>query len=82
MRSLQRGLIYTILGLFAFALLPLGGAVKADPRGRNGFIPFQQNGQIRPNLLLTMSQMGNMGAMGMMGGGMMGGGMMGGGMMG
>jgi len=61
------------LGLAGFALamialLPMSGVLKAQfPPGRNGFLPFQPNGQQRPNMLQTMNQMGNMG-MGMMGG--------------
>ena len=52
-RSLQRRLAFLVLGLAAFSLLPLTGAVKAQapPQSRNQFLPYYLPGPGQPQTL-------------------------------
>src|SRR5262249_12504140 len=48
-------------GLAAIAVLPLAGGLKAQPKFqpfRTNFLPYQQNGDIRPNFQNLLNQSG------------------------
>ena len=74
--SISRPLGYAVFGLALVALLPLSGVLTAQnfPPGRGGFIPFQPNGQLRPNYQIVFgNNNGNQQGGGQQGGGQQGG---------